>query len=100
MFLCVLQGITQVSFIAGKEKYMAWYWLYKWFVSFRKLPYVNIINWYRQFLYDEWFNSLTKEEQKKEKARIEGLKEKETAGLQYTCLTLSMLVGFYSNRMH
>lgn len=31
---------------------MAWYLLYKWFVSFRKLPYVNIINWYRQFLYE------------------------------------------------
>ena len=49
---------------------MAWYSLYKWFVSFRKLPYVNIINWYRQFLYEGWFNSLTEEEQKKEKARI------------------------------
>ncbi len=51
---------------------MAWYSLYKWFVSFRKLPYVNIINWYRQFLYEGWFNSLTEEEQKKEKARIKG----------------------------
>ncbi len=78
---------------------MAWYSLYKWFVSFRKLPYVNIINWYRQFLYEGWFNSLTEEEQKKEKARIKGLKE-EIAGLQHTCLALSMLMGFYSNRIN
>ena len=48
---------------------MAWYSLYKWFISFRKLPYVNIINWYRRFLYEEWFNSLTEEEQEKEKAK-------------------------------
>ena len=68
---------------------MAWYSLYKWFVSFRKLPYVNIINWYRQFLYEGWFNSLTEEEQKKEKA-----------GLQNTCLALNMLMGFYSNRIN
>lgn len=87
-------------FIARKEDYMAWYSLYKWFVSFRKLPYVNIIVWYRQFLYKEWFNSLTEEEQEKEKARIKGLKEKEMAGLQHACLALSMLVGFYSNRIY
>ncbi len=79
---------------------MAWYSLYKWFISFRKLPYVNIINWYRRFLYEEWFNSLTEEEQEKEKARIKGLKEKEMAGLQRTCLTLGMLVGLYSNRIY
>ena len=79
---------------------MAWYSLYKWFVSFRKLPYVNIINWYRQFLYEGRFNSLTEEEQKKEKARIKGLKEKEIAGLQNTCLALNMLMGFYSNRIN
>ncbi len=43
--------------------------------------------------------SLTEEEQKKEKARIKGLKEKEIAGLQHACLALSMLMGFYSNRI-
>ena len=80
-------------FIARKEDYMAWYSLYKWFVSFRKLPYVDIIVWYRQFLY-------TEEEQEKEKARIKGLKEKEMAGLQRACSALCMLVGFYSNRIH
>lgn len=52
--------------------------------------------WYSLY---KWFNSLTEEEQKKEKARIKGLKEKEIAGLQHACLALSMLMGFYSNRI-
>lgn len=53
--------------------------------------------WYSLY---KWFNSLTEEEQKKEKAMIKGLKEKEIAGLQHACLALSMLVGFYSNRIY
>ena len=52
--------------------------------------------WYSLY---KWFNSLTEEEQKKEKARIKGLKEKDIAGLQHACLALSMLMGFYSNRI-
>lgn len=42
---------------------MAWYALYKWFISFRKRTYVDYISWYKQYLYDEWFNSLSEEEQ-------------------------------------
>ncbi len=100
VFLCFKNCKSRYLLLQEGGRNMAWYSLYKWFISFRKLPYVNIINWYRRFLYEEWFNSLTEEEQEKEKARIKGLKEKEMAGLQRTCLTLGMLVGLYSNRIY
>lgn len=37
---------------------MAWYTLYKWFREFRKTPFFNYINWYRGYIYNEWFQSL------------------------------------------
>ena len=40
---------------------MAWYALYKWFIPWRKTPYVNYISWYKKYLYDEWFKSLSEE---------------------------------------
>ncbi len=55
---------------------MAWYALYKWFIQFRKIPYINYINWYKRFLYEEWFNNLPNEEQRAELIRQQKLKEK------------------------
>lgn len=55
---------------------MAWYALYKWFIQFRRIPYINYINWYRKFLYEEWFRSLSNEEQEAELIRQQELKEK------------------------
>lgn len=48
---------------------MAWYALYKWFSTFRKQPAFNWISWYRGYLYKEWFDSLSEEDQIKELAR-------------------------------
>ena len=45
---------------------MAWYALYKWFRKFRKEPYENINRLYSEYLYREWFLSLSEEEQKRE----------------------------------
>lgn len=55
---------------------MAWYALYKWFRPWRKIPYVNMIQMYRKHLYDEWYNSLSDEDKKKEDKRIDDLKAK------------------------
>lgn len=55
---------------------MAWYALYKWFIQFRRIPYIDYINWYRKFLYEEWFRSLSNEEQEAELIRQQELREK------------------------
>ena len=55
---------------------MCWYALYKWFIQFRRIPYINYINWYRKFLYEEWFRSLSNKEQEAELIRQQELKEK------------------------
>lgn len=55
---------------------MAWYALYKWFISWRKTPYINWISWYKQHLYDEWFNSLSEVGQKEELERQKMIREK------------------------
>ncbi len=55
---------------------MGWYALYKWFIQFRRIPYINYINWYRKFLYEEWFRSLSNKEQEAELIRQQELKEK------------------------
>lgn len=55
---------------------MAWFALYKWFAPWSKIPYINYIEWYRDYLYTEWYNSLSEEEKIKEKQRIENIKKK------------------------
>ena len=55
---------------------MGWYALYKWFIQFRRIPYINYINSYRKFLYEEWFRSLSNKEQEAELIRQQELKEK------------------------
>lgn len=53
---------------------MAWYALYKWFVPWRKIKYTNRIMWYRNYLYNEWFNSLSDERKQIVIKRIEARK--------------------------
>lgn len=55
---------------------MAWYALYKWFIQFRKPPYVNSMHWYSHYLYEEWFSNLSEEEQKQELEYQEELRRK------------------------
>ena len=55
---------------------MAWRSLYRWFAAFRKSYYPDVIVIYKNYLYDEWFNSLSEEEQKAEIERQQQLKEK------------------------
>ena len=41
---------------------MAFWSLYKWFSKFRKRPYINYINLYKQKLFNDWYESLTENE--------------------------------------
>ena len=56
---------------------MAWRSLRLWFETFRKSYYPNVIIVYKNYLYDEWFNTLSEEEQKAEAKRQKMLKEKQ-----------------------
>lgn len=52
---------------------MGWYALYKWFKPWRKTSYRNMISWYKRFLYDEWFESLSEDDKQKEIKRIDAI---------------------------
>lgn len=67
---------------------MAWYALWKWFIQFRKRPYTNWVVWYSNKLYDEWFDSLTEEQQKK---IIEYRRKKEAAQHKRAQQSLAMM---------
>lgn len=55
---------------------MAWYAIYKWASPFRKRPFeVNWTAWYSEKLYNEWFDSLSEEDQQKIIAYREAKKE-------------------------
>lgn len=53
---------------------MGWYKLFLWYAPWSKRPRVNMIDYYKNYLYDNWFNSLSIEEQEKEKERIRKIK--------------------------
>ena len=55
---------------------MAWYSLYLWFSQFNKRPYSNMILWYKNELHEQWFNSLSEEDQRKVLAYRETQKRK------------------------
>ena len=74
---------------------MAWRSLQRWFLRFRKSYYPDVIVIYKNYLYDEWFNSLSEEEQKVEIERQQQLKEKrkrdgERAMMQFLYLESEM----------
>lgn len=70
---------------------MAWYALYKQFIPWRKTPYVNYISWYKQNLYDEWFENLSEEEKKAELDRIQRTKEREKQRIEMAFKTINKI---------
>lgn len=61
---------------------MGWYALYKWFSSFRKSSYVDYVIWYKQYLYDEWFKSLSDEDKTEEIIRQQRLADEKERELR------------------
>jgi hypothetical protein len=76
---------------------MAWMALYKWFIPWRKTNYINEVSWYRGYLYDEWFNSLSEEDKQKELNRIETAKAKRKRDGEQA---LARLYGVFSYMDH
>ena len=70
---------------------MAWWALYNWFVQFRKTPYDHWIFWYKKYLYDEWFNSLSEDEQRNELKRIRLKEEKRKIELERLMNGMAMM---------
>jgi len=70
---------------------MAFYALYKWFSRFRKAPYTNMIRMYKNYLYSEWYNSLTEEERQKEDERVLAYREKRDREFKMTMAKFHML---------
>lgn len=79
---------------------MAWYALYKWFIPWRKTPYINWINWYKRHLYDEWFSHLSEYEQKAELERQQRIKEKRKHDGAIALARLEMIFSVMNEATH
>ena len=69
---------------------MAWYSLYLWFSPWRKTPYRNMIHWYKLYLHEQWFNSLSDEDKKKVVAYRERKKREDQIRIQQVLMALGM----------
>ena len=74
---------------------MAWYALYKWFIPWRKTPYINMISMYKRYLYDEWFNSLSEEDQIKVKEIEKRSEEKRKRDLFSSLYMMKHFIELY-----
>ena len=79
---------------------MAWWALYKWFRPFRKIPYINWIQWYCGYLYDVWFESLSDDEKKLELDRIRKRKEKRKRESEQALMSFDMMFNVLNNATH
>lgn len=79
---------------------MAWYALYKWFRSFRKTPYVDMIQAYRKQLYDEWYNSLTDEQRDHYDEMLRRQREQDKASLDRSFVAMGNIFSHMYNRSH
>lgn len=70
---------------------MGWYSLYKWFRTFRKSPSTNYISWYKHYLYNEWYDSLSDEDKLREDDRVRRLREHEHQRTQDALRALGMM---------
>lgn len=77
---------------------MAWYSLYRWFIQFRRTPYTNYILWYRQFLYDNWFESLSTEQKMEELEYQRRLEERRKHDTDIAFAKLRMLTTYLAAR--
>lgn len=73
---------------------MAFWALYKWFAPWRKRPFTNWIKWYRKKLYDDWYNSLSEEDQKLVDEMIMDDKRKEREKLQATIQGINHIMNY------
>ena len=74
--------------------------LYKWFIQFRKSSYINWVNRYKRYLYDEWFNGLSDKEQNSELERQQKIKEKRKRDGEMTLARLGALYNMMNNVTH
>lgn len=72
---------------------MAFYSLYNWFSTFRKTPYINMIHWYKKQLCEQWFNSLSDEEQERVLKITEEKKRKRQLAARQLLIGLSAMYG-------
>lgn len=74
---------------------MAWYALYKWFIPFRLKPYTNWVSWYKSYLHEQWFESLSDEDKQKvlefRKRKEEENKRKTEEFWEHTNMMFNML---------
>lgn len=79
---------------------MAWFALYKWFIPWRKTLYTNRNSWYRSYLYDEWFDSLSETDKQNELNRIKLLKEKRKRESKQALDNLNNMFGIMNEATH
>jgi len=70
---------------------MGWYSLYRWYRTFRKSPSTNYISWYKQYLYEEWYNSLSEEDKSTEDDRIRRLRDEDNRKLRTALMNIGVM---------
>lgn len=77
---------------------MAWFAMYKWFAPWRKTKYINMIDMYKKKLFDDWFATLSIEEQKSYKDREKRRKEADKKHAMETLMFMGTTMDYIANK--
>ena len=73
---------------------MAWWAMYKWCAPWRKKPLVNYISFYRRYLYEQWYESLSDEEKQIHDEYVAKQKEEKERKFKRALLSLAQMQSF------
>ena len=76
---------------------MGWWSLYKWFAPWSKTYKYDAIGWYKRYLYDCWYASLSEEGKRQEDER-KAKKKRENEEALYRLLSIPIILASHMSK--